>query len=89
MPVVPFSVPWGTTPGVKLEGRGGRGSKEREREKGELLLSVQSPFPFPFFAMPPSYPRGQKYSVISALSKLFLFLFFNEFNFSDSQLYCN
>ena len=78
---------------MKLEGSwgggGGGGSKEREREKGELLLSLQSPLPFPFFAMPPSYPRGQKYSVISALSKLFLFLFFNEFNFSDSQLYCN
>ena len=83
------SVPCGTTPGVKLEGRGGRGRKEREREKGELLLSLQSPLPFSFLAIPPSYPRGQKYSVISALSKLFLSLFYNEFNFSNSQLYCN
>ena len=58
-----------------MEGRGGRGRKEREREKGELLLSLQSPLPFSFLAIPPSYPRGQKYSVISALSKLFLFCF--------------
>ena len=89
MPVVPFLFP-----GVPHQGwswRGGEGGAVKNAKgKKENCFYHSSPLSlFPFSRCPLSYPRGQKYSVISALSKLFLFLFFNEFNFSNSQLYCN
>ena len=80
MPVVLY-----LPPGVPHQGGSWRGGEARavKNAKGikESCFYLSSPLSL--------FPRGQKYSVISALSKLFLFLFFNEFNFSDSQLYCN
>ena len=70
--------------------RGGEGGTVKNAKgKKESCFYLSSPLPFSFLAIPLSYPRGQKYSGISALSKLFLLLFYNEFNFSDSQLYCD